>query len=110
MNANISNKLIFSYVCRSINYIESPSKLKLVSSEFILFARHLCSLHFDKPQKNKIHSLKYGRDSFSFRVPVSCLEYHAEVTCYDDSVCYQRFCCKMEFAVIKKLDFDPSKA
>ena len=29
---------------------------------------------------------------------------------YNDSVCYQRFCCKIEFAVIKKLDMDPSKA
>ena len=25
-------------------------------------------------------------------------------------VCYQRFRCKIEFAVIKKLDMDPSKA
>ena len=23
---------------------------------------------------------------------------------YNDSVCYQRFCCKIEFAVITKLD------
>ena len=29
---------------------------------------------------------------------------------YNDSVCYQRFCCKIEFAVIKKFDMDPSKA
>ena len=29
---------------------------------------------------------------------------------YNDSVCYQRFCCKIEFAVIKKLDREPSKA
>ena len=29
---------------------------------------------------------------------------------YNDSVCYQRFCCKIEFAVIKELDIDPSKA
>ena len=28
---------------------------------------------------------------------------------YNDSVCYQRFCCKIKFAVIKKLDMDPSK-
>ena len=28
----------------------------------------------------------------------------------NDSVCYQRFCCKIEFAVIKKLDMDPCKA
>ena len=28
---------------------------------------------------------------------------------YNDSVCYQRFCCKIEFAVIKKLDMDPFK-
>ena len=29
---------------------------------------------------------------------------------YNNSVCYQRFCCKIEFAVIKKLDMDPCKA
>ena len=29
---------------------------------------------------------------------------------YNDSVCYQGFCCKIEFVVIKKLDTDPSKA
>ena len=29
---------------------------------------------------------------------------------YNDSVCYQRFCCKIEFAVIKKLDLGPCKA
>ena len=29
---------------------------------------------------------------------------------YNDTVCYQRFCCKIEFAVIQKLDMDPSKA
>ena len=29
---------------------------------------------------------------------------------YNDSVRYQRFCCKIEFAVIKKLDMDLSKA
>ena len=29
---------------------------------------------------------------------------------YNNSVCYQRFCCKIEFAVIKKLDMDQSKA
>ena len=29
---------------------------------------------------------------------------------YNDSVCYQRICCKIEFAVIKELDIDPSKA
>ena len=27
-----------------------------------------------------------------------------------DSVCYQTFCCKIEFAVIKKLEMDQSKA
>ena len=29
---------------------------------------------------------------------------------FEDSVCYQRFCCKIEFAVKKKLDMNPSKA
>ena len=29
---------------------------------------------------------------------------------YNDSVCYLRFCCKIEFAVIKKLDMGASKA
>ena len=31
---------------------------------------------------------------------------------YNDTLCYQRFCCYMyiKFAVVKKLDMDPSKA
>ena len=29
---------------------------------------------------------------------------------YNDSICYQRLCCKIEFAIIKKLDMDTSKA
>ena len=29
---------------------------------------------------------------------------------YNDSVCYGKFFCKIEFAVIKKLNSDPSKA
>ena len=29
---------------------------------------------------------------------------------YSDSVCYQMFCCKIEFPVIKKLDMDLSTA
>ena len=30
---------------------------------------------------------------------------------YNNTVCYQRFCCQIEFAEhIKKLDVDPSKA
>ena len=33
-----------------------------------------------------------------------------EDPCYNDSVCFQRFCCKIEFAVMKKLDMDVSKA
>ena len=32
-----------------------------------------------------------------------------EVPHYNDIVCYQRFCCKIEFAVINKLNMDLSK-
>ena len=35
---------------------------------------------------------------------------HTEDPRYNDSVCYQKFGCKIEFAVIKKLDMDPYKA
>ena len=28
---------------------------------------------------------------------------------YNDSVCYQRFGCKIEFALVKKIDMYPSK-
>ena len=43
---------------------------------------------------------------------VDCFEPHirTEDPRYNDSVCYQRFCCEIEFAVKKKLDMDPSKA
>ena len=37
-------------------------------------------------------------------------KHHTDDPRYDDSVCYQTFRCKIEFAVIKKLDMDPSKA
>ena len=29
---------------------------------------------------------------------------------YNDTICYQRFGCSIESAVMKKLDMDPSKA
>ena len=35
---------------------------------------------------------------------------YTEDTRYNDTVCYQRLCCSIEFAVIKKLDMDPTKA
>ena len=35
---------------------------------------------------------------------------YTEVPRYRNSVCYKRFYCKIEFAVIKKLAMDPSKA
>ena len=43
------------------------------------------------------------------RKPVSTFAY-TEDPCYNDTVCYQRFYCKIEFAVIKELDMYPSKA
>ena len=39
----------------------------------------------------------------------SFIERYTEDPNYNDSVCCQRFCCKIEFAVIKKLDRNPSK-
>ena len=37
--------------------------------------------------------------------------FHTENPRYNNSVCYQRFCCiKIEFAIIKKLYMDLSKA
>ena len=34
----------------------------------------------------------------------ACHSPYTENPCYNDSVCYQRFCCKIEFAVMKKLE------
>ena len=48
---------------------------------------------------------------YSQRLPLFCIfKVHrtTEDPHYNDSVCYQRFCCKIEFAVIKKLDLDLS--
>ena len=60
-------------------------------------------------------TLKYimSRTNWKYVVHVNFTLLH--ITCaedprYNDSVCYQRFCCQIEFAVIKKLDMDPSKA
>ena len=44
-----------------------------------------------------------------FRHKTVMLTINKEDPHYKDSVCYQRFCCKIKFAVIKKLDVDPSK-
>ena len=49
MNVNISNELNFSEVYRSVNYIGS------LRGSFTLHSTQ-CSLHFDKHQKNEIHS------------------------------------------------------
>ena len=49
--------LFFSDVYRSVNYIGTLAKFTWIpSGSFTLHATH-CSLHFDKPQKNEIHSL-----------------------------------------------------
>ena len=53
MNVNISNELNFSDVYRSVNYIGSLAKFTWA---FTLHTPQY-SLHFDKPQKNEIHSL-----------------------------------------------------
>ena len=39
-----------------------------------------------------------------------CLQIQLQRTLIIMSVCYQRFCCQIKFAVIKKLDMGPSKA
>ena len=57
-NVNTSNELYVSDVCRSVNYIESLAKfIKLLWGSFTLHETQ-CSLHFDKPQKNEINSLR----------------------------------------------------
>ena len=48
----ISNELNFSGVYRSVNWVAS----KVYRGSFTLHATQ-CSLHFDKPLKNEIHSL-----------------------------------------------------
>ena len=57
MNVNISNGLNFSDVYRSVNYIGSTAKLhEPLRGSFTLHSTQ-CSLHYNKPQKNEIHSL-----------------------------------------------------
>ena len=53
-NVNISNELNFSNVYRRVNYLVSLAKLTWGS--FTLYVTQ-CSVHFDKQQKNEIHSL-----------------------------------------------------
>ena len=57
VNVTISNELNFSNVYRSVNYIGSLAKLhEPLWGSFTLHVTQ-CSLQFDKPQKNEIHSL-----------------------------------------------------
>ena len=65
MNVNVSNELNFSDVYRSVNYIGSLAKFTWTPSSFTLHATQ-CSLHFDKPQKNEIHSLNITTMSWTF--------------------------------------------
>ena len=53
---------------------------------------------------------KLDMDLSKARITVSIAFGVTEDLHYNNSVCYQRFCCKIEFAVIKKLHMDPSKA
>ena len=54
-----------------------------------------------------LHPYKLGESIHSFR---GVWFFPSEGPRYNDSVCYNRFCCKIEFAVIKKLNMGPSKA
>ena len=47
---------------------------------------------------------------WNYSWPLGAHDTFTEDPRYNDSVCYQRFCYKTEFAVIKKLNMDPSKA
>ena len=44
-----------------------------------------------------------------YAICMTCNIVFTEDPRFNDNVCYQRFCCKIEFAVLKKLDRDPSK-
>ena len=60
MNVNISSELNFADVYRSVNYIgllaHDLQTESYVRGSSTLHATQ-CSLHFDKPPKNEIHSL-----------------------------------------------------
>ena len=47
-----------------------------------------------------------GEDLLPLNKPPNILikEPYTEDPHYNDSICYQRVCCKIEFAVVKKLD------
>ena len=53
---------------------------------------------------------KLVMDLSKARITVSIAFGVTEDLHYNDSVCYQGFCCKIEFAIMKKLHMDPSKA
>ena len=56
-NVNISNELNFSDGYRSINCIGSLAKFIEPRRSSCTLHVSQCSVHFDKPQKNEIHSL-----------------------------------------------------
>ena len=57
MNINTRNKLYFSNAYQGVNYTGSLAKLTNPLRGLFTLNATQCSLHFDKPQKNEIHSL-----------------------------------------------------
>ena len=64
-NINISNKLNFSDVHQSVNYIGSLANLHEPLWSTLTLHATQCGLHFDNPQKYEIHSLNKHRIWFS---------------------------------------------
>ena len=81
------------FVCQNLNSVAGNSDYNYIALQIITIAALLVL----KKKKNKKH----------FR---NVVKTYTEDPRNNDSLCYQTFCGKIEFAVIKKLDMDPSTA
>ena len=91
----------------------TPYSLLFISTAFVVVSRVSCLGDVSVVCfKNVIaESLVHG-SCYKFAIH-SCLTVkysNTEDPHYNDSVCYRRFCCKIEFAIIKKLDMGTSRA
>ena len=75
----------------------------------LLFADDMAECVSTEKIQNSVDQVSELCDNYDLTISVK-KNRSTEDPRYSDSVCYQRLCCKIEFAVIKKLDLDPSKA
>ena len=96
---NLSHNLVNNAESNGHCQAESKhwSQLCFLNSPSLSLSLSLTNIH--ARARTQLHRNIYMKTSFQNKA-----EFYTKDPRYNDSVCYQRFCCKIEFAVIKKLD------